>query len=453
MRKLSFATAVFMWVFAINAQISIESKHMPSAGDTARLSISNPTNLPSNWNESGASKQWDFSKLAPIATQLREFKSSFRTPYAFYFFNQVGEKTQDTLAFGPITFTNLYSFYSKSSSTFKTEGIGYSASGVPLAAKYTDDDELYQFPLEYNDSDVSTFRFKFEVSGQWFSIVQAGTRYNVADAYGSIKTPYKSYDKVLRVKTLIDEVDTLYTPAGKNTIPRKQIEYKWFSQDEIVPVMQVNATVSPLGGIQVTQILYRDSFRTLRDGGGGINPPVMVDFDVDKKSGNPGDIFKFSNTSSPFLRSFNWEITPKTGVSYENGTNNQSQNPEVSFSQPGLYSVKLTGESGPVSGDTLYQDLISIDWGAGLSNLTSDGCLKIYPNPSADWISPKCTCPTLLPVQWPDRLTVVGSDAKQFEIKKSSSSPDGLVKYDIRDLPLDFYYLQFGHWTIRFNRM
>lgn len=454
MRKLFFAFVAILANYHLIGQVSIQSKHMPSAGDTARLSISSPLNLPNSWDKRGSNISWDFSKLTAVATQLREFKSSFRTPYAFYFINQIGEKTQDTLDLGPLSFTNIYAFYAKSSSVMKTKGLGYTASGIPLAAKYSDEDELYQFPLEYNDSDVTTFRFKFEIPGQQvFGLIQAGTRYNVVDAYGSIKTPYKEYKDVIRVKTLIDEVDTIVTPVGKNPIPRKQIEYKWFSQNEIVPVLQINVSVTPMGSFQVSQVIYRDSFRSLPNGGGGLNPPVTVDFDVDKTKGSPGDIFKFTNKSTPFLRTFNWSFQPANRVKYVNGSSSQSSDPEVSFSQSGLYSVTLNAEAGPAGGDTTYIDLISIEWGAGNQDYPTNTCLSVFPIPANQHITVGFDCPTLAPIQWPRNLTVFNQMGKAFLIPQTKDDYSCAVKYDVSDLPSGHYFLtRYGEY-IRFTKM
>lgn len=166
----------------------------------------------------------------------------------------------DSLGAGPISFTNIYNFYTKTNKVYKAEGIGYTSAGIPLAAKYTDDDEVYQFPLEYNDSDVSTFRFKFEIPGQQFiTYLQKGTRTNIVDAYGSIKTPFKTYNQVLRVKTIMDQVDSLVTPFVSTPIPRPQVIYKWLSLDEIVPVMEIRGVQNPNGMFTPTEVFYKDS--------------------------------------------------------------------------------------------------------------------------------------------------------------------------------------------------
>jgi hypothetical protein len=260
MRKLFIVMSFIFAISAIEAQIKIESKHMPKANDTARLSIASPTGLPTGWQKTGGTQNWDFSKIRATGTQLRDFKASARTPYAFYFFNQIGEKVIDTLGAGPLLFTNIFNFYTKSNTVFKAEGLGYSATGIPLASKYSDDDEIYQFPLEYNDSDVSTFRFKFEIPGQqFFTYVQQGKRTNVVDAYGSVTTPFKTYNNVLRVKTIMDQTDSLVTAFVKTPIPRPQVIYKWLSAQEIVPVLEIRGTRLPNGTFTITEVYYKDS--------------------------------------------------------------------------------------------------------------------------------------------------------------------------------------------------
>lgn len=234
---------------------------MPKSGDTLRYSNALPTELPTNFETGGANMSWDFSAMTPQRQQLLNYYSATKTPYSFYFFGQIGQKTADTIGAGPITLTNVYSFYTNSSKVFKAEGIGYQYSGFPLAAMYKDDDEIYQFPLNYGDKDTSTFNFKFSIPGDLFALVQAGTRYNDADGWGTIKTPYKEYTNVLRLRTYVDEIDTVTSQFGKFPLPRKTVSYKWLSLSERIPVMEITGTANPLtGAFTPTQVRYRDGF-------------------------------------------------------------------------------------------------------------------------------------------------------------------------------------------------
>ncbi len=252
---LGFLTNICM------AQPTITSSQMPKANDTLRFSSASPLNLPMGWEVGGAGITWDFSALKALSQTLGKYYSAAKTPYSFYFFGQIGQKTADTLGAGPITLTNVYSFYTNSSKVFKAEGIGYQYSGFPLASMYKDDDEIYQFPLNYGDKDTSSFNFKFSIPGDLFSLIQNGKRYNNAEAWGTIKTPYKEYKNVLRLKVFIDEVDTIVTQLGKFAIPRRVVSYKWLSTEERIPVMEIQGTQSgTTGKFTATQIRYRDGY-------------------------------------------------------------------------------------------------------------------------------------------------------------------------------------------------
>ena len=246
---------------SLMAQPTITSAQMPKAGDTLRYSNALPTELPSNYETGGANMSWDFSSMTPQRQQLLNYYSANKTPYSFYFFGQIGQKTADTLGAGPITLTNVYSFYTNSTKVFKTEGIGYQYSGFPLAAMYKDEDEVYQFPLNYGDKDTSSFNFKFSIPGDLFALVQAGMRYNDADGWGTIKTPYKEYTNVLRLRSFVDEIDTVTSQFGKFPLPRKTLSYKWLALGERIPVMEVSGTVGATNGrFTVNQVRYRDGF-------------------------------------------------------------------------------------------------------------------------------------------------------------------------------------------------
>jgi hypothetical protein len=277
MKKHSMLWLLLGLISVTKGQITISKSSMPAAGDTIRFSTALPTDLPSGWMKKGASQTWDFSKIEAQNSELREYQSASKTPYAFYFFGQTGLKTADTIGGGPITFTNVFSFYSASNAVFKAEGLGYSYSGIPLASMYEDEDEIYQFPLQYNDSDVSTYKFTFAIPGQQlFSFKQAGKRTNVVDAWGSIKTPYKEYTDVIRVKTFVDGTDTIETQFFKQGFPRKQIIYQWLATSEKIPVMEVSGQLSVTNQFVPNQVRFRDKYNGLS--GGGFNPLGVEEF-------------------------------------------------------------------------------------------------------------------------------------------------------------------------------
>jgi PKD repeat protein len=387
MRKSILFLSLSFIAFSTQAQIQITSAAMPAAGDTVRFSSASPIGLNLNLAKKGASQSWDYSNLVSTGQDISQYVSANKTPYLFYFFNQIGQKTADSFGVGQFSFRNIYSFYSKSSTVFKAEGLGYEFSSIPLASNYTDEDEIYQFPLAYGDSDVTTFRFKFSIPGQnFFSVVQKGKRTNIVDGWGSIKTPYKTYTDVLRVKTIVDEIDSIVSTFGGTAFPRKQVVYKWLSADEKIPVLEITGTEA-LGVFTAQQIRFRDAYN-----GKGNPLGPRASYSVNKKSGFAEvDTFTFTDRTTPFATGTTWSITPSTAVVYVKGTSATSRNPSVVFKDKGSYSVKLTASNIGGSDDTVSNNLISISFGANTQGQISPA-LMVYPNPASSYVVLPANC-------------------------------------------------------------
>ena len=375
MRIFTFLVLCIL-VETAQGQISITQTSMPSANDTIRYSSVQAAGIALNLQQKGSSQSWDYSKLVANGQDIYRYASANTTPYLLYFFNQIGLKTADSLGAGPVMLKNIYSFYTKNSTVFKQEGIGYSYQGIPLSAQNKDDDEIYQFPLKYGDSDVSTYNFRFAIPGNVLTFVQAGVRTNVVDGWGSIITPYKSYPNVLRVKTLINGTDSLITQFGKVPIPRRQVIYKWLSADEKIPVLEITGTETN-GNFTANQIRYRDKYL-------GLVSPLRprAGFSLSKTTGFVTvDTFNLSDRSQPFASSFSWQITPSAGVSFVGGTSASSRNPRVVFRQAGMYNVSLIASNNFGSDDTTAPNAISIQYGLSVEDLEPNEKL-FYPNPA-----------------------------------------------------------------------
>jgi PKD repeat protein len=381
--KHLYLSLISAFLFTLSsAQITISQSAMPAAGDTIRYSTATiPVTL--DVKTTGANQTWDYSSLVSNGQDIYKYLAASKTPYAFYYFNQIGLKTADSIGASTFSFKNIYSFFSKSSSVFKANGIGYSYAGFPLAAKNTDDDEIYQFPLDYHDSDVSTFRFIFSIPGQTlFSYVQVGTRTNVVDGYGSIKTPYKTYSSVLRVKTYMDEVDSLVTQFAKIPIPRKQVIYKWLAASEHIPVLEITGT-EVAGTFTPSQIRFRDQYNGKQS---AFRPHAS--FTVDKTVGVVNtDTFKLTSRSL-LATNFQWQITPvNSSAKFVAATSATTQNPRLVFTKAGVYTVSLTATNTFGTDDTTVADLITItDPNNSISKVNSANYV-LYPNPVQNTIA------------------------------------------------------------------
>ncbi len=246
----------------LKAQITITQTDMPVVNDTIRMSIATPLANSLNYNQTGANFNWDFSTLQPNAQEVVKYVSSFSTPYGFYFLNTYGNKISDSLGgFGAFTFKNVYNFYRRTAQKFTAEGLGVSVNGIPLAADYSDPDEQYTFPLNYNDFDSTTFAVSLNIPtlGTYKS---KGYRLNKVDGWGNITTPYGTYS-CLRVKSTIIANDslTISQPVPFSFgFPNNRYEIRWIANGHKLPLLEVQGTEQG-NTFVANRVTYRDIAR------------------------------------------------------------------------------------------------------------------------------------------------------------------------------------------------
>lgn len=268
MKKLYSALFTFACTCALaQSPITLSNTNMPGANDTLRYSNAALSTV-GNYTQTGTNFNWNFMSLVPVSQGRRDYKSSFSTPYAFFFLglNEYGEKVNDTINLGVVTLTDVYNFYKKSTSpnAYIVDGMGMKISGVPVPSYFTDKDELYMFPMTYPKYDSTTFKFSTP-STTLMPIVYSKTGYRVTqvDGWGSITTPYGTAN-CLRIVTTQYSKDTMKTsllpfPIGFNNYQRS---YQWLTTSSKIPYLEVNGTLVG-NNFTVTQVRYRDSYKFL----------------------------------------------------------------------------------------------------------------------------------------------------------------------------------------------
>jgi hypothetical protein len=274
MKKTFTNIALCLFTWSSQAQITITNTSMPLSGDTIRYSTA-PVNSVGNYTATGANYVWDFSTLTPNGQKLRAFKASSLTPYSFFFFPpKYGELVTDTVKLpvtvpGIPTITDIYNFYKKTAVMFSTEGIGIKLSGIPVPNFFTDEDELYNFPLNYTDRDSTTFKFSTVTSTLIpFVYKKQGYRITEADGWGSITTPYGTVN-CLRVITTQYSMDTLrgsltvgtFTVPVNVGFPNYQRSYQWLTTTEKIPYLEVSGNLVGTN-FTPTQVKYRDHIQS-----------------------------------------------------------------------------------------------------------------------------------------------------------------------------------------------
>ncbi|MFM9056129.1 MAG: T9SS type A sorting domain-containing protein, partial [Bacteroidota bacterium] len=117
-------------------------------------------------------------------------------------------------------------------------------------------------PFVFGDIDPSDSDFSLVVPGI-AAVSGEQRRINVVDGWGSLTTPFGTFN-TLRVLTTLTGEDSVFldTLGFGFTFPRPlNREYKWIANGQDIPVLQINTTQQLFGQETVTRIKYRDSLR------------------------------------------------------------------------------------------------------------------------------------------------------------------------------------------------
>jgi hypothetical protein len=263
MKKLLIIPAFMLFSAAVTAQpITIDANDMPVAGDTLRYSVVAPTGGVVDLTITGANTSWDFSSLTPIMQGVDTYRTAIQQGYPSLG-NAYGHP-MDASAFGvplPPSVEDPYTFYKKLTSpqSFVLFGYGLKFNGFPVPMEMDDPDDIYFFPLNFNDVDSSNFLLDFSLLTN--SIKQEGYRKTTVDGWGTIVTPHFTTPvSCLRVKSFVSEVDTIVMGGPAIPLTRTYYEYKWLAENEHYPVLIVNTIL--VGSVEgIMSVRFRDHYR------------------------------------------------------------------------------------------------------------------------------------------------------------------------------------------------
>jgi hypothetical protein len=265
MKKITILSLFLIYIFSSEAQITITSADMPNAGDSIQLSVTNTIGT-IDATLTGANYNWDYSTLTYTSQRVDKFDSPLSFPLVFaILFNpfncSYGRENRAITAptIPTVTITNAYDFLKESSSALKQVGGGLTVNGTPIPFNYTPNDYIYRFPLNFGNIDSSDYQYNLTIPTIGY-YGETGHRVNVVDGWGTLLTPFNTFNTV-RVKSVITSKDTLnYTSFGFGVnIPRPtRIEYKWLANGKQIPVLEIDENI--VGGTPtITNVQYQDS--------------------------------------------------------------------------------------------------------------------------------------------------------------------------------------------------
>lgn len=226
---------------------------------------------------------------------------------------------------GTFQLQNVIDHSTTSSNALINTIFGANFNNFPIAIGYTLPDTVYQFPLQYNNAETSNSLLTFDLTPAGQNIIYKIVRkrdYRV-DSWGTLITPYGTFDSTLRVATTITRNDTLI--QGGNSIPIPsftEVIYNWINPSYGLPLLTINGN-GALGNVTYTGLSYIDSARCIQPTAGFIAIPPTA---------NVGAAIGCNNTSTN-SQSYRWD--------FGDGSTSADANPSHTYANAGTYPIQL----------------------------------------------------------------------------------------------------------------
>lgn len=283
MKILLLLVSISIYTYA-TSQITLTKDDFATGGDTVRMSQA--TDPAIDYASTGAAYTWDFSNLTVNNQIIKDFRSMSGAPtfvqflfgpfspskyQASYYIESTALPIAQLTSFLPVSIDNLFAFSRRSTDSLTSVGYSMVVSGNDVPFQSDTIETRYDFPLNYGNTHFSRgytlVDFNPILDAKWN---QHRTRTTEVDGYGSITTPYGTFN-ALRIKHDITESDSLYYTfpfIGATWIPipiPASHEYEWWTNGEKEPILRIT-TNDILGNETVTAIEYRDMDRHLDAG-------------------------------------------------------------------------------------------------------------------------------------------------------------------------------------------
>lgn len=271
MKKIILSSFLLSLSVFAAAQITITKDDMPIPGILPMFSLPDSVTLEqATVTQTGANQTWDYSFFQPEFQRVDTFISLLDAgiTYALSFSSATVARVIPVSNQGGgggggmnISISSGFDFFKNTNGNFQKLGSGgiVSISPFPLSLVNNPVDVVYNFPVSFGDKDTSNSEAILNVPNLVY-VRQRQTRINHVDGWGSLTTPFKTFD-ALRVKTRLTGEDSISYNGFNFIQPRApRTEYKWLANGEKVPVLTINAAAPPFGGIeQITNANYRDT--------------------------------------------------------------------------------------------------------------------------------------------------------------------------------------------------
>jgi len=276
MKKIYLLALMLPTIALAQTSPSVGRTDMPVPLDTLRQSTAAPV-LPASvppLTRRGANQTWNYAALVATAQNVARFTAVPAQPlYLLTFGSLFSGSNRATVAAPqalplppglPLPLTDPYEFYNASAADFRSVGYGAALAGtaVPVTYAANQQDIIYRLPLRFgNARDSSSSFFSISVPGTGY-LSQKRKRVNTVDGWGTLTTPFGTFQAVRVVARLNDYDSVAVTGLNQRFAVPTRREYKWLAVGQHVPLLTITTTVVA-GQEVVSNVQYRDIYRRI----------------------------------------------------------------------------------------------------------------------------------------------------------------------------------------------
>jgi len=231
---------LFTGAGSLNAQIVINESFRFTPGDQYISESADTANVTEG--NSGANVTWNFSAINLLGNELQtEFVNPNGLPGSSFF-------PGATLA---QQFDGTYVFAKDEGNAVYSMGMYSEELGV---RSYTDMQKVFQYPFSFGNSFSDNYSSVME--GNEFNVHSNGTSVLTADAWGTLILPSGSFTNSLRVKSVTDNIDTIYF-EGSSIVSVSQItNYSWYVSGSKAPVLNITYIRTPFSNLKTVSYVH-----------------------------------------------------------------------------------------------------------------------------------------------------------------------------------------------------
>lgn len=275
--RTTVAIIAAFYSLVATAQLEVSITDFASKYDTVRYT--NTQDFSFDFIQTGTDFLWDYSGLIGTSQTLLDHKSpddadqltasffgSFVTPTyrASYYLPATDIPISQFSGFLPVNIENLYRFYRRTNTSLNIVGLSLVIEEFGLSSRSDTIEIAYELPMTFGDAWQSVGYTKLDFSiALPAQFVQYRQRSSEVDGYGTLTTPYGSFEAI-RVHHIINEIDSLLIDLGGGVtpvaIPITTHEYEWWTNEQKGPLLKVVAN-EIAGDEVITSVQYRDNYQ------------------------------------------------------------------------------------------------------------------------------------------------------------------------------------------------